>query len=114
MFLNNCKCSWCNRDISEYNLEGMEKDNKENKVHFCNFICAKHYNDLIKNIYLDINNYNELYKNNKLNNSLSKIFIQVSKSGFDFMPKIDNKEVPESYKERIKMCRKYLKEIYEM
>lgn len=121
MFLDSCRCSWCDREINEYNLEGFEIDNKQDnnncehkKVIFCNFICARHYNDLIHKIYIDINGYNELFKNNKLDNVSAKIFIKISKTGFEFMPLINNNKPPNTYKERIRMCRKYLKDIYEM
>lgn len=114
MFLNSCHCDWCNKEISEYNLEGTEKAETNKIVHFCNFVCAKHYNDLINKVYLDINNYNELFKNNKLDITSAKIFIKISKNGFEFMPRVNLKQLPSAYKDRVKMCRKYLKDIYEM
>lgn len=113
MFINCGSCDWCGTELNEYNLEGMTKETKETK-HFCNFICAKHYNDLISKIDVNTCKYNEYFKNGKLNNTSMKLFIKVSKNGFDFMPTIFNKYVPTSLKERSKMCKEYMAKIYEL
>ncbi len=112
MFINCGSCDWCKNELTEYNLEGTNEINE--KKHFCNFVCAKHYNDLIEKITLNISKYNEFFKNNKLNNISMKIFIKISKNGFEFMPKIYNKCIPNSTKERRNMCKKYMSKMYEL
>ena len=115
MFLTCGRCSWCNKEINEYSLDGREQDNKNGEqLHFCNFICAKHYNDIIAKVILDIDKYNSFFSNNKLDNIATKIFIKITDTGFDFMPMIYNKTLPTSNRERVKMCKKYMQTIYEM
>ena len=108
MFIDNFTCDWCKQEIGDYYLTA-----DHNKLRFCNFICAKHYNDLIHKVIVDMDKYTNYYINGKLSKFNEKIYKFVSKRGFEFMPTIYNKTLPTDEQARRDMVKYYITKIYE-
>lgn len=111
MFIDNDSCSWCDNELNDYYLIGYDKDKK--KLKFCNFVCAKHYNDIKEKINVNMDKYTELYLNNKLDKQSSKIYQVVAKRGFEFMPTLYNIKYDEDKNKRKQMSIEYINKIYE-
>ncbi len=87
MFLDeDTNCSWCGADISRNNLKA--KTNDDVSCVFCDYACAKLYNDKLSKLAIDYSDYNELYVNGKLNNMSRKLFSIVRNNGFYILPTI--------------------------
>lgn len=129
MFVETNKCSWCDKELDDYYLTGhsivlsskhdneldcCDKTNKNNiKLCFCNFVCAKHYNDIVGKIFIDFDKYSKLYYNNKLDKLSSKIFRHVVKQGFEYMPTIYNTKYDDNVQVRRDQVAKYIYSIYD-
>ena len=123
MFIDNFVCDWCSQELGDYYLTGVERpDSKQpteqhettkRSLCFCNFVCAKHYNDIIHKIAIDMDKYTDYYINNKLSKFNEKIYKFVSKRGFEFMPMIYNQEYPTDENKRREMVQEYIAKVYE-
>ena len=111
MFIENDVCTWCGKELNDYYLIGYNKD--KDKLKFCNFVCAKHYNDIKEKIHVNMDKYAELYLSNKLDKQSAKIYQTVSKRGFEFMPTIYNTPYSEDMNERKRQSQDYINKIYE-
>ena len=120
MFIDNCICDWCARELGDYYLTGTRtKDNKQPLEHdnkmlrFCNFVCAKHYNDIVHKITIDMEKYTEYFINGKLDKFNEKIYKYVCKRSFEFMPVLYNKQYPIDENKRREMVQEYIAKVYE-
>ena len=112
MFLNTVKCDWCEHELNDYYLIGYDKENNT-KLKFCNFVCAKHYNDILRRISVDFDKYAFLYYSGKLDKMGAKIFKNVYRHGFEFMPTVYSKKYNENKNIRQKMTQDYIFKIYD-
>lgn len=116
MFIDNCICDWCARELGDYYLTGTrthEGTHDTKLLRFCNFVCAKHYNDIVHKINVDMDKYTDYFINGKLDKFDEKIYKFVCKRSFEFMPVLYNKTYPTDENKRREMVQEYIAKVYE-
>lgn len=132
MFIDNYICDWCSKELGDYyvstnckhdcqthkdntidNKQSEQDSEQQSDLRFCNFICAKHYNDIVAKINIDMDKYTEYYINGKLNKFNEKIYKFISKRGFEFMPTIYDTSYPTDENTRREMVKMYIAKVYE-
>lgn len=76
-------CSFCEGNIDDLCLKDIN-----NKYYFCNFACAKLFNDNYEKIIVDFETYSNYYKNKLLSIESRKLFDAAKKYYlFELLPK---------------------------
>ena len=112
MFIDTTFCAWCDSELSDYYLHGHKRSNDE-EVFFCNLICAKHYNDLVEKVTLDIDKYTEYFNDKKLDKLAEKIYKMTYQRGWEFMPMIYDVRDPRDIRTRKAMVQYYIDKVYD-
>lgn len=92
------ECSYCRSKKMKEMLYGLafvddlyidsSSIDSDKKLMFCDFACAKLYNDNREKISIDIKKYRLAYINNKLDNKAKNIYQTCSKKCFLLLPKL--------------------------
>lgn len=92
--VNTNVCSYCHRNKKGELLIGAPYigsmfgivHNNANRMKFCDYICAKLYNDNRERITVDVQHYKSLYTKNKLDKKSRIIYERVGNNFFAFLP----------------------------
>lgn len=112
MFIDTTFCAWCDNELSDYFVHGCKQSNDE-EVCFCNLVCAKHFNDLVEKVTLDIEKYTEYFNDKKLDKLAEKIYKMTYQRGWEFMPMIYDVRDPRNISTRRAMVQYYIDKVYD-